>query len=207
MFQTLTSPTTAPFHSRLSTPLWESIRDQVLPWAVPLLALLVLFAIGLGVSRLLGTLTRAGHIPPPMTSRIRKILWWLILAIFLTGLLQNSQLFEQAWAVLSATLVALAVGFVALWSVLSNVVCALLIIAFRPFQMGDQVELLEPSDVGSGLEGRVVDLSLMFTTLELAGDAETRVLVRVPNTVFFQKAVKVTFPKEGPRSTFFGTSS
>jgi len=82
-------------------------------------------------------------------------------------------------AVLGTILGLVAIGFVAVWSVLSNFLCAFVLILFKPFAVGDEVELTG----GDGVKGRVIDLSLLFTTLEVGPD-ET---VLVPNNTFFQR--------------------
>ena len=60
-----------------------------------------------------------------------------------------------------------AIGFVAVWSVLSNFLCTFMLVAFKPFSVGDEIEL--PAD---GVKGRVTDLTLIFTTLQ-TGPHET----------------------------------
>src|SRR4051812_36942040 len=41
-----------------------------------------------------------------------------------------------AWAALSAVLATLAIGFVAVWSIMSNPLCTVILIAFKPFTIG-----------------------------------------------------------------------
>jgi small-conductance mechanosensitive channel len=74
-----------------------------------------------------------------------------------------------------------AIGFVAVWSVLSNFLCTLVLVVFKPFSVGDELEL--PAD---NVRGRVIDLSLIFTTLQVSPD-ET---VMVPNNTYFQRVFK-----------------
>lgn len=74
-----------------------------------------------------------------------------------------------------------AIGFVAVWSVLSNFLCTFVLIAFKPFSVGDEIEL-----PGDNIRGRVTDLTLIFTTLQV-GPGET---VMVPNNMFFQRLFK-----------------
>jgi len=85
------------------------------------------------------------------------------------------------WGVLSTILAMLAIGFVAVWSVLSNTLCTLIIMLFRPFAVGDHVEF-----AGEPVQGRVVDLNLIYTTLD-AGDGT---VMQVPNNHFFQKVLR-----------------
>ena len=72
----------------------------------------------------------------------------------------------KLWRVVAGVL---AVGFVAAWSVLSNATAALLVLTFRPFRLGDIVELVEPG--GCAIGGRVIDMNLIFTTLSVEPDS------------------------------------
>lgn len=82
-----------------------------------------------------------------------------------------------------------AVAFFAAWSVLSNMFCALLIFTTRMFWPGDTVEVLENGEK-PGLKGRVLDINLVFTTLEETGDAQQGTTLKIPNSMFFQRAVR-----------------
>ena len=82
-----------------------------------------------------------------------------------------------------------AVAFFAAWSVLSNLFCALLIFTTRVFRIGDLVELVENGEK-PGLKGRVLDINLVYTTLEETGDAATRTTLHLPNSLFFQRALR-----------------
>jgi len=85
------------------------------------------------------------------------------------------------WAVLATVIGMVAIGFVAVWSVLSNTLCTLIILICRPFNVGDDIEL-----AGEPVKGRVVDLNFIYTTLR----ADDGGLVQIPNNLFFQKVVK-----------------
>jgi small-conductance mechanosensitive channel len=84
-------------------------------------------------------------------------------------------------ALMGSVLGLVAIGFVAVWSVLSNFLCTFVLVVFKPFSVGDELEL--PAD---NVKGRVVDLSLIFTTLQVSED-ET---VMVPNNTYFQRVFK-----------------
>ena len=84
-------------------------------------------------------------------------------------------------ALMGSVLGLVAIGFVAVWSVLSNFLCTFVLVVFKPFSIGDELEL--PAD---NVKGRVVDLSLIFTTLQVSED-ET---VMVPNNTYFQRVFK-----------------
>ena len=80
-------------------------------------------------------------------------------------------------------------AFVAAWSVLSNIFCALLIFTTRMFWPGDTIEVLENGEK-PGLKGRVLDINLVFTTLEESGSAQEGTTLKIPNSMFFQRAVR-----------------
>jgi len=82
-----------------------------------------------------------------------------------------------------------AVAFFAAWSVLSNLFCALLIYITRAFRIGDVVELLEAGDK-PGVKGRVVEINLVYTTLLESGDADGGTSLQLPNSLFFQRALR-----------------
>ena len=84
-------------------------------------------------------------------------------------------------AVIGTVLGLVAIGFVAVWSVLSNFLCTFVLILFKPFSVGDELEI-----PGDAVAGKVVDLTLIFTTLRNpAGE-----YIQVPNNMFFQKIFK-----------------
>jgi small-conductance mechanosensitive channel len=85
------------------------------------------------------------------------------------------------WAMITGVGAMIAVGFIAVWSVLSNWLCTMVILITRPFAIGDEVEF-----VGEQTKGRVVDLNFIYTSLR----AEDGATLQVPNNLFFQKVLK-----------------
>lgn len=149
----------------------------------------VVFALVFGVSilvywlarSLLGRGVRRGKIPEPVAVVGRMFARWTVIVVALVMILQDLGLAQGAWALLSAVAAMVAVGFFAVWSTLANIMCTLLLLIFKPFKVGDTVEL-----VGDGVKGRVIDLTFMFTTLR----EEDGALVRVPNVQFFQRNIR-----------------
>lgn len=92
------------------------------------------------------------------------------------------------WAAFSTIFVLLAIGFVAVWSVLSNMLCSVLLVVFAPFRIGDEIEV---QDAGADIcvSGKVTGINLMHTTLRGHRDGE-EIIIRVPNNFFFQKYVR-----------------
>jgi len=156
--------------------------------------------------RLIDKLHESRHLAPIMARRLQTFRRWTILLVTVLILMQALGVFGNAWALISAGLAAVAVGFVAAWSILSNATAALLVLTFRPFRVGDMVELLEPN--GAAIGGRVVDMNLMYTTLSVqSAEAEQPVapqLLHVPNNLFFQRVLRTRSSHErGSKVTFF----
>ena len=112
----------------------------------------------------------------------RNLLRWgvrIVTAILVLGVF-GFQL-GGLWAMISTVLAMVAIGFVAVWSLLSTTSSTVLLVLMRPFQVGDDIEL--PSEM---VRGRVIDLNFFFTTLvDHAGHQW-----RIPNNLFFQKVIK-----------------
>lgn len=94
------------------------------------------------------------------------------------------------WTAFSGFAAVGAVAFFAAWSVLSNFFCALLIMTVRPYRLGDTIEVLEALDK-TGVKGRVIDINMLYTTLEEHNAPELgRSLIQIPNIFAFQKGLR-----------------
>jgi len=120
------------------------------------------------------------YLPDPLVATFRRIGFWVILVAAGLLLLQTLGILQSVIAAVTGVLALLAIGFVAVWSVLSNTLCSLILMITRPFRIGDSLSL--PPD---GLEGKVVNFNMIFTTLETEED----LYLLVPNNIFFQRPV------------------
>jgi small-conductance mechanosensitive channel len=91
------------------------------------------------------------------------------------------------WAVLASAAAVIGVGFLAVWTIISNITASLFIGTWHPFRLGETVEIL-PEQFG----GRVIDRNLMFTVLREASGAT----LQIPNNLFFQKMFRVSASDE-----------
>lgn len=108
---------------------------------------------------------------------------WLILGgLSVAALLALGIDLQGLWSTVVAALSLVAIGFVAMWSILSHMLASILIVVFRPFEVGDRIEIVGDDPV----LGEVMDLNPVYTTLR----AEDGATLQVPNNLFFQKAVK-----------------
>jgi small-conductance mechanosensitive channel len=87
------------------------------------------------------------------------------------------------WAVLVSAITIVGVGFIATWAMISNFTASFFLVVWRPFHVGQTVEIFPEN-----LKGRVVDRNLMFTTLS----EESGNKLRIPNNLFFQKVFRVS---------------
>lgn len=133
------------------------------------------------LARGLSELQRRKALNEPIVRVIRQGLRWIIGIVVILGVLYAFDLIEDIWIVLSTLAGLVAIGFVAVWSVLSNLLCSLMLMITRPFRVGDTLE--SPTH---GLSGKVVNFSLIFTTLR----DEDGALIHVPNNAFFQGPIR-----------------
>lgn len=128
--------------------------------------------------------------PHELLTPINAVVRWLILGS--AGLLVLERLGVSAavlWTAFTGFATVGAVAFFAAWSVLSNLFCAFLIFTVGPFRVGDHIELLDTADKPGAL-GRVMDINLLYTTLEDATAPEPGTLLQIPNTLIFQRVVR-----------------
>lgn len=114
---------------------------------------------------------------------------WLVIGVLATAALLALGIDLQGlWSMLVAMLSLVAIGFVAMWSILSHMLASILLVIFRPFEVGDCVEIVGDDPV----LGEVTDLNPVYTTLRTA-DGGT---LQIPNNLFFQKVLKRHAPPQ-----------
>lgn len=89
--------------------------------------------------------------------------------------------FESLWSFLAAILAMVAIGFVAVWSILSNILATFIILIWRPFNVGEWIEVAP-----DGIDGQVVDINFIYTILRT--DDGRR--ISIPNNLFAQKYIR-----------------
>lgn len=134
---------------------------------------------------------RTQMVPEVQRMAFKGLRWIMITLIILVAIQQIGVELGMVWGFLSATLAMVAIGFVAVWSVLSNSLCAIILLMARPFRIGDTIEVIEAVG-GSGLKGKLIDISVMYTTINEERPDGSSGLVRIPNNVLVQKTLRVT---------------
>ncbi|HIQ29322.1 MAG TPA: mechanosensitive ion channel [Candidatus Caldiarchaeum subterraneum] len=128
------------------------------------------------------TLAERAEIPKTPAEIIRKVLKWVIVAATLLVLLGvfgvNLGGVISIVMIVLGTLIFLAF---ASWSIMANIVAAIVLMIWRPIEVGDYIEL-SPDNI----LGRVEDINLMFTRMRL----KTGDVINIPNTMIMQKYIK-----------------
>jgi small-conductance mechanosensitive channel len=130
------------------------------------------------------------QLPPELVLPLRGGIRWFIMGS--AGIMVLERVGVSAtvlWTAISGFAAVAAVAFFAIWSVLSNLLCSVLILTMGSFRIGDVVEILESLDKPV-VKGRVVAINMLYSTLEEAAEGGTGAMVQVPNNMFFQKVVR-----------------
>lgn len=179
---------------------------QILPaWAHPWLELITLglqivlillgaWLLNMVLRRLIRGLGERHNLPPELLIGGRRVSGFVIWSGALLLVLDRFGVSGTVlWTAFTGFAAVAAVAFFAAWSVLSNIFCTLLIFTTRPFRLYDRVELLENGET-VGLKGQVVDINLIYTTLQEqsaeSGSTEVQTVLRVPNSLFFQRTIR-----------------
>jgi small-conductance mechanosensitive channel len=171
----------------IAIPLTEAAIILVLAWLLNQL-----------LRRVFSRLCDRYGLPPEMAIGARRILGFVAYGAAILLILERWGVSGSVlWTALTGFTAVAAVAFFAAWSVLSNIFCTLLILTTRPFRLHDHIELVDNGDK-PGLKGRVIDINLIYTTLqESNADGEDTVL-QIPNSQFFQRSTRRWRSDAGP---------
>ncbi|WP_116809398.1 mechanosensitive ion channel family protein [Steroidobacter cummioxidans] len=174
---------------------WPSWARQWLDVIVPAVqVLLIILAAWLTQRLARRVMRRLGehNLPPEILTIGRRISAFLIYGAALLFVLERVGVSASVlWGAFTGFAAVAAVAFFAVWSVLSNIFCSVLIFTTRPFRLYDRIEVLENGEK-AGLQGRVIDINLIYTTLQEEGtdDGQPGPTLQIPNSLFFQRAVR-----------------
>lgn len=164
--------------------------DVIVPGTQIALILLAALLLQHLVRRIIRRASDHYQFPHELLLPINGVVRWLILGG--AGLLALERMGVSAavlWTAFTGFATVGAVAFFAAWSVLSNLFCALLIFTVGPFRVGDHIELLDTAEKPGAL-GRVVDINLLYTTLEDVTAMEPGSLLQIPNALIFQRVLR-----------------
>ena len=88
---------------------------------------------------------------------------------------------ENAWVSVAGFIGLIAIGFFAVWSILSNIFAGVILFFYRPFKIDDEIEI-----VPDGIRGKVKDINGFFVILT---DNDGN-FTHIPNNMIYQKVIK-----------------
>jgi small-conductance mechanosensitive channel len=166
---------------------------------IQLLYGLLIILIAFGVQRLtvrgMKLVRRRHWLPPSASVLLGNFLRW---AIWICAILFLLELFglpiRALWAGVLSIALLVAIAFVASWSVLANILSAVLLLTFSRARIGDIVELRDTKQEEIGMRGKIIDINLFFVSLqELKPDlavSENPPITQVPCHMFFFRVTR-----------------
>jgi small-conductance mechanosensitive channel len=129
-------------------------------------------------------------------ARVLTVVVWVIVAMLLLEMWGISV--GGLWTLLVSAATVIGVGFLATWTMVSNITASFFIAIWRPFRLGDTIEVLPEN-----LKGRVIDGNLMFVVVRESSGC----VIQIPNNLFFQRMFKVTGERNRYLFEEFGPSA
>ncbi|MCP3657986.1 MAG: mechanosensitive ion channel family protein [Herbaspirillum sp.] len=180
----------------------QSIHDNLPQWMadwfdvlVPATEVVLIFLLALAIMRVarsvMARIARTYGLPATAVMLTQRVLGFFIYGGAMLWALERMGVSGAVlWSAFTGFAAVGAVAFFAVWSVLSNLFCAILIFSTSPFRVGDLIEVLEGGDK-PGVKGRVLDINLVYTTLlEEGPEQEAKTTLQLPNSMFFQRIVR-----------------
>jgi small-conductance mechanosensitive channel len=162
---------------------------------VPATEVVLIFLLALAIMRVarsvMARIARTYGLPATAVMLTQRVLGFFIYGGAMLWALERMGVSGAVlWSAFTGFAAVGAVAFFAVWSVLSNLFCAILIFTTSPFRVGDLIEVLEGGDK-PGVKGRVLDINLVYTTLlEEGQEQEAKTTLQLPNSMFFQRIVR-----------------
>ena len=151
----------------------DTIMNYITLYGMQVLAALAIFVIGRWLAKLLTRLARSAlkrsKVDETLVSFIGNIVYALLLTFTVIAVLEQLGIDTTSFAAVIAA-AGLAIGL-ALQGSLSNFAAGVMIIALRPFRIGDYIE-------GAGTAGSVADINILTTTLKTPDNK----IITIPNS-------------------------
>lgn len=134
-------------------------------------------------------------LPPTVLVLVGNLIRW---GVWVCAVLFILELFgfpiSSLWTGILSIAVLVAIAFVAAWSILSNILSAVLLLTFSRARIGDIVELRETKRDEVGIRGKIIDINLFFVTLqELIPEesiSDVPPTTQIPNHLFFFRVTR-----------------
>ena len=162
----------------------EQLKDMV-PVLLPIVVALVVVTLVLSLIR---RVRRQIIAKRPQHVReihlLSNIVLWSAMVIILLTLLEALEVpLGNVWTAVSTMMALVAIGFVAVWSILSHMTASLVLFFQRPFRPGEYLQLADDA-----YSGKVTKTGLFYTVVEDADGGRSQ----IPNNILFQRRFRVT---------------
>jgi small-conductance mechanosensitive channel len=156
------------------------IIQRIVYSAITMLAIYLLLQL---LKRYARQTQRKFHIRKSRYFAIRRLLtvFSLLLSLVVLILIWNVDL-KHVWVSATGVLALIAVAFVAVWSLVGNILAGVIIYFTSPFKIEDTIEVMP-----DGIRGSVLAINTFYTVLL----TEQQNYINVPNSLFFQKYIQV----------------
>ena len=165
--------------------------DYLIPGVQILLVIICAWVLNKILKRLIARIGQHYGLGHELLVPLRGLVRWFIIAATVLLILERLGMSATVlWTAFTGFATVGAVAFFAAWSVLSNLFCAVLIVTVGPFRLGEYIELLDTAEK-PGAKGRVVDINMLYTTLQDASAPEDGPnLLQIPNSLIFQRVIR-----------------
>jgi small-conductance mechanosensitive channel len=158
--------------------------------AITLLAIAIGFFLGnRAIKMLVNRVGAERHIAEDRIDYVIKSLQlvWLFVGLITAIALTGSNI-QDVGVLVGSSLAFLGVALFAQWSLLSNATASVIVFFFFPYRAGNWVEIIDGDDTVSG---KIREITL-FHVIMIGEDGA---IITYPNSLVFQKAVKITRKK------------
>lgn len=162
----------------------DMIRDLA-PYIIPLAVALVVVTLVIGVNRRVrGRIIARRPQHRREVTLVANIIQWTLLVIILMTMLEALNVpLGNVWTAISTVIALVAIGFFAVWSLLSHMTASVVLFFQRPFRVGEFIQFADEDYCG-----RVVKTGLFYTLVEDTDGGRSQ----IPNNLLFQKRFRVS---------------
>jgi small-conductance mechanosensitive channel len=113
---------------------------------------------------------------------VKRLISFVSVVILITALILIWGVnIKDLWVSVAGLLAMVAVAFVAVWSLVGNILAGLILYFTTPFKINDVIEVLP-----DGIKGKVLAINTFYTVIS----EEDENYINIPNSLFFQKYVR-----------------
>jgi small-conductance mechanosensitive channel len=146
------------------------------------IAVLVIFLISNILKRKAKEISKSKNLKKTRYFAIRRLISFATLFLFIiTVIIVWGIDIKDLWISIVGILAMIAIAFVAVWSLIGNVLAGIMIYFTTPFKIDDTVEILPEQ-----IKGKVLAINTIFTVLQ----EEDGNYINIPNSLFFQKFIR-----------------